>query len=195
MDLQSLPWYFQLLVFLLIGGLVIGIYWYMDYSPTSDQITQLDKQIEDVSAEIRKAEQKQDNMKQIQAQIQEKEKLLEDLREVLPEEKEISQILSKVQAIISSARLKMISWTTQPERRKEVYTEVPYSISVEGNYHNLAIFFDQLSRLKKIFTVDNVTIVPNTSNPGNSSFTVGASFSATTYTYRDSKKSSSAGKN
>jgi type IV pilus assembly protein PilO len=183
MDLQSLPWYGQFLVFLLIGGILFGIFYMVYYSDNEDQIDALTKQIDALDKEIRKAEQKEMQLKQIKEEKEARERVLDKLKEILPEKKEISQILRKVQSIISGARLKIMQWTTQAERRQEIYVEVPISIVVDGSYHNLGIFFDQLAKLKKIFTVNNLSIKPLSTM--NSTFTVKATFTASTYTYRE----------
>ena len=181
MDLQSLPWYVQFLVFLVIGGIAFGIFYMLYYSDGQTTIDNLDKQIENVEIEIRKAEKKERLLKQIKEEKEAKEKILEKLKEILPEEKEIAQILRRVQGIITNARLKINKWATNKDQRQEVYTEVPISITLEGNYHNLGQFFDQLSRLRKIFTVDGLSISPI--GKMTSLYTIKASFTASTYTY------------
>ena len=107
MDLQSLPWYAQFLVFLLIGGIVFGIFYMLHYSEGQTQIENLDRQIDRLEVEIRKAEKKERQIKQIREEKEAKEKILEKLKEILPEEKEIAQILRRIQGIITTARLKI----------------------------------------------------------------------------------------
>ncbi len=183
MDLKSLPWYAQFLVFLLIGGIVFGIFYMLFYSDGQSRIKSLDTSIEGLDSEIKKAEKKESQLPQIREEKEAKEKMLEKLKEILPEENEIAQILRRVQGIISTARLKINKWATQTKRPQSVYVEHPYSIAVDGTYHNLGSFFDQLSRLKKIFTVNNLVIIPM--GKPTSTFSVKATFIATTYTYQE----------
>ena len=192
MDLQSLPWYAQFLVFLLIGGILFGIFYMLYYSDGQNQIKSLDRTIEELEIEIRKAEKKERELQQIKEAKEAKEKILEKLKEILPEEKEIAQILRRVQGIITNARLKIQKWATNKDQRKDIYTEVPISISLDGNYHNLGQFFDQLSRLKKIFTVNGLTISPMAKMT--STYTIKASFTASTYTYQQGSKAASGAK-
>jgi len=183
MDLQSLPWYAQFLVFLLIGAIIFGIFYMLYYSDNQGRIKNLDTQIEKLENEIKKAEKKEAQLKQIEEEKLAKEKVLEKLKEILPESKEISQILRKVQSLISSARLKINNWKSNSEQRKEVYVEVPYAITVDCNYHNLGMFFDQLAKLKKIFTVNNLSITPLSKMT--SIYSIKATFIASTYTYQE----------
>jgi len=185
-NIQSLPWYGQLAFFLIVGIIVLVIYYALFYTDGQSTITSLDKQIETVDMEIKRAEKKESQKKQIEEEITQKQKVLEDLMEVLPEDKEIAQIIRKVQSIVSSARLRIQNWTTQSDRQKEIYVEMPISIIIEGNYHNLGTFFDQLSKLKKIFTVNNLSINPLPQMT--TTFSISAAFTASTYTYREKEK-------
>ena len=182
MDLQSLPWYGQLGVFLLIGALLFGLFWYLQYSPNEKVITRIEKDIDEIEGKIRIAERQEGKLKQLQDEIANYESTLEELKLILPEESEVSEIIKKIQSIISSARLKIGKFAEQKKSVKPVYVEVPYSISLEGTYHNLGVFFDQLSRLQKIFTVNNLSISPIKQKI--SDYSISANFNTSTYIYR-----------
>ena len=185
MELQNLPWYGQLVVFLIIGGLLFGAFYYFYYSPNLDVIDGLDKQISDLDKEIQKGREAQQKIGKIREENENKKKVLEKLKSVLPERKEISQILKKIQSIITSARLEMLKFAPQRERQREIVIEWPIVINVNGNYHNLGSFFDQISRLKKIFTIDKLNIKPLKKMTPDS--TINAGFVATTYIYHERK--------
>lgn len=182
MELQNLPWYGQLLVFLLIGGILIGIFYFAYYSDNENRIKNLSTQIETLEKQIRDLEKKQSRIKEMQAEVAAKNAVLEKLKEILPETGEIAQNIKKIQAIITTARLDIQTWNTQGIRSQQFYLEHPYSISLEGNYHNLGMFFDQLSKLKKIFTVSDLSITP--ASKMTRSYTISASFVASTYTFK-----------
>lgn len=182
MDLQSLPWYGQLGVYLLIGAVLFGFFYYLHYSPTSKSIETIESNLEAVESKIRIAERQEGKLKQLKEEIANYEATLEELKLILPEESEVSQIIKKIQSIISSARLKIGKFAEQKKSTKQVYIEVPYSISLEGTYHNLGVFFDQLSRLQKIFTVNNLSINPIKRKV--SDYSITANFSTSTYIYK-----------
>ncbi len=183
MDIQNLPWYGQLLVFLVVGVILFGIFYFVIYSPTQDKIGKIVVQSEQLQEEIRKAEKNESRMKKLEEEIASNAAILEDLKGILPEKQEVSQILRKIQAIASNARLKTGSFTFANEVRRDIYLESPISISLEGNYHNLGLFFDQVARLKKIFTIDGLRISPL--NSLSYDYTIRASFTATTYIYSE----------
>ncbi len=186
MDLQSLPWYGQLGVYLLIGIILFGFFYYFHYSPTEDEIDGIQRQVDEVEQKIRVAERQEGKLKQLKEEIANYEATLEELKLVLPEENEVSQIIKKIQSLISSSRLKIGKFAANAKSTKKIYIEVPYSISIKGTYHNLGVFFDQLSRLQKIFTVNNLSIRPL--NGKLSDYSISANFIASTYTYRKVKQ-------
>jgi len=183
MELQNLPWYGQLIVFLIIGGILFGAFYYFYYSPNLDVIADLDRQITDLDKEIQKGKDAYQKIDKIKEENDNKKKVLEKLKSVLPERKEISQILKKIQSIITSARLEMLKFAPQREKQKDIVIEWPIVINVNGNYHNLGSFFDQISRLKKIFTINKLNIKPlKQMTPDR---TINAGFVATTYIYHE----------
>jgi len=186
MDLNSLPWYGQLGVFMLIGLIFVGIFYFSYYAPEAKRLENIEVELNQIEDEIRKAERKQSKIGQIREELENKKEVLEKLKGILPEKKEISQILKKIQSIISNARLDIIKFTVMKEKAQPIYVEAPIAISLEGNYHNLGIFFDQLSKLKKIFTVSSLSIRPFTKMSAER--TIKATFNATTYLYREAKK-------
>lgn len=188
MELQNLPWYGQLLIFMLIGGIVFGIFYFVYYSDSQTRIAGLSKQIGVLENDIRALEKKKSQVKELQAEVAANKATLEKLKEILPEKKEVSEILKKVQSIVTSARLDIQKWSTMAEQKKEIYVEVPFGISLDGNYHNLGMFFDQLAKLKKIFTVNNLTLKPVSKMTRD--FTIKATFTAVTYTFREKEAAS-----
>lgn len=183
MEIQNLPWYGQLLVFLVVGAVLFGIFYFIIYSPTQDEINAIAVQSEKLQDEIRIAEKNESKLEKLKEEKARNEEVMEQLKGILPEKKEVSQILRKIQAIASNARLKTSTFTFNKEISRDIYLEWPIAISLEGNYHNLGIFFDQVSRMKKIFTIDSLHIAPMRSLSYD--YTIQATFTATTYIYRE----------
>jgi type IV pilus assembly protein PilO len=188
MELQNLPWYGQLAVFLVIGGILFGIFYFAHYSNNQDEIERRIRMIDNLEKEIRGLEKKKSKIKEMREEVEAKKAVLEKLKQILPEEKEVSQNIKKIQSIINNANLNVQDWTAQGERPQKIYTEIPFSISLEGSYHNLGQFFDHLSKLKKIFTVSNLTLKPTSKMTR--TYTIKANFTTSTYIFgtRSKKK-------
>lgn len=189
MDLQSLPWYGQFLVFLIIGAVAFALFYFMMYSGTQEQINALDTRIEELDRIIRNAEQKERKLPQLQAEVKRREAVLTELKQILPEQNEIAGIIKRIESILSASKLKIQKWSPPAERAHDIYIQHQLSIEVDGTYHNLGMFFDKLSTIKKIFNVTSVTIKPVSTRGKRrqSDYTINANFKASTYTYHERK--------
>ena len=54
--------------------------------------------------------------------------------------------------------LEVIKFSPQREAIKDFYASVPVSIELEGTFHQLATFFDEVGRLSRIVNIDSITI-------------------------------------
>ncbi|MCI0407161.1 MAG: type 4a pilus biogenesis protein PilO, partial [Acidobacteria bacterium] len=63
------------------------------------------------------------------------------------------------------------------------------NMEVTGDYHDLGVFFDRISKYSRIINVDNVQIGTNSGGKG----TIHSTFTATTFVYDDKLAKSQGG--
>jgi len=91
----------------------------------------------------------------------EKELLEQQLREALaelPEEKNIEDLLQVFQDRALKAGLKIDSIEPKPPTTERFYARIPIPMTVKGNYHEIATFFDSLGRMRRIVNVSDVAL-------------------------------------
>lgn len=91
----------------------------------------------------------------------EKELLEQQLREALaelPEEKNIEDLLQLFQDRALKAGLKIGSIEPKPPTTERFYAKIPIPMTVTGNYHEIATFFDSLGRMRRIVNVSDVSL-------------------------------------
>jgi len=91
----------------------------------------------------------------------EKELLEQQLSEALaelPEEKRIEDLLQLFQDRAIKAGLKIVSIEPKPPTAEKFYAKIPIPMSVSGNYHEIATFFDSLGRMRRIVNVSEVVL-------------------------------------
>lgn len=113
------------------------------------EITSLEQQLQMVKVRASKLE-------KIKAETAETEEQFEEIAILLPKEKEIPQLLKDISALGRNAGLDFNTFRPESERPMDFYKEIPISIKVRGPYHNMGYFFDQVSKIKRIVSVDNV---------------------------------------
>ncbi len=91
----------------------------------------------------------------------EKELLEQQLREALaelPEEKNIEDLLQLFQDRALKAGLKIESIEPKAATSERFYARIPIPMTVKGNYHEIATFFDSLGRMRRIVNVSEVVL-------------------------------------
>jgi type IV pilus assembly protein PilO len=91
----------------------------------------------------------------------EKDLLEEQLREALaelPEDKNIEDLLQLFQDRAIKAGLKIGSIEPKAPMTERFYAKIPIPMTVTGNYHEIATFFDSLGRMRRIVNVSEVSL-------------------------------------
>jgi type IV pilus assembly protein PilO len=91
----------------------------------------------------------------------EKELLEQQLTEALaelPEDKKIEDLLQLFQDRALKAGLKIGSIEPKAPAAERFYAKIPIPMTVSGNYHEIATFFDSLGRMRRIVNVSDVVL-------------------------------------
>ncbi len=91
--------------------------------------------------------------------VAEAKQRFEDISTLLPREKEIPQLLKDISSLGRTAGLDFNTFKPEKEEPKDFYQEIPITINVRGPYHNMGYFFDQVSKLKRIVSVNNIKMI------------------------------------
>jgi type IV pilus assembly protein PilO len=177
----SLPLNQRLLLYSGVAILIVLLYAFLLYLPRSTQITQNRERVQSLEQEKTK----------LQSLIKEREKTTQEIEEVegqfnqaktqLPEQKEIPELLKQVSNLGRDSGLEVVLFRQKAEVLQDLYAEVPVEMSVRGNYHQVALFFDKVRSLNRIVNISDT----NMKNPQlvGGQMQVDASFSATTYRF------------
>ncbi|MBW1820266.1 MAG: type 4a pilus biogenesis protein PilO, partial [Deltaproteobacteria bacterium] len=76
----------------------------------------------------------------------------------LPEKEEIPSLISAISASGQESGLEFLLFQPKGEKRKDFYAEIPVSIQVTGNFHNIVLFFDKVARLSRIVNIRDIKI-------------------------------------
>ena len=80
------------------------------------------------------------------------------LLSLLPDQKEIPGLLENVSKLGSKVGLENILFQPQPEVLQEFYATIPVRIDLMGNFNDIGVFFDSISKLDRILKVESVTL-------------------------------------
>lgn len=182
-SLSKLPWWGQILAFVLVcGGAIYGFYNFF-VTEYDAELALKRTHLNSLRADINKGVATARRLPEFQAQVTDLEHRLEALRNVLPEQKDVADTLRRLQGLATQSNLTLLRFAPTPPKQQPLYAEVPYMLIADGSYHNLALFFDRVSKFPRIINVSDVSISAKPSQDPNSTIT--ASLIATTFVLND----------
>ena len=158
LSLNKLPWYAQLGVFLALAVVGVGIFYYYYEMPARADIAKQEKELKSLRADLDKARATAKKLPEFKAQVDNLEHRLSTLRAVLPEEKDAADLLRRLQTVAMQSNLVIMGFKPAPTVTKEVHAEWPINLELEGNYHNLATFFDRLGKFTRIVNITGLEV-------------------------------------
>jgi type IV pilus assembly protein PilO len=185
-DFSKLQWYYQVLAVAAFCGLMLGLVWYQYLSPIQVSIEGKRTELDVVKAQVLKSQAEERAFAKFKAESSALQEQLDRLKSVLPLEKETDQILRQVQSSASSSALRIIRVVSKATIDHDVYTEWPIEMEIVGTFHNLGRYLDKIRLLPRIVNVSNMKIQSRaTEGPGGTLATVGATYTATTFVYKE----------
>jgi type IV pilus assembly protein PilO len=119
----------------------------------------------------------------------EKELLEQQLREALaelPEDKKIDELLQLLQDRAQKSGLQILTIEPQGVANEKFYAKIPIPMTVTGNFHEIATFFDALGRMRRIVNVTDIQL--DSPKDVNGKVILNAKFLATTFMFLDAAK-------
>ena len=162
--LAKLPRSYRTAMLPAIAVLVGAVYIYFLYLPASsnlegirDQQLQLQRKL----AEVRTVAGNEEAVKEELAALERK---LEVALRQLPDSKELPVLLTDITSLGKNAGLEFKAFRPKEEMRRDFYAEVPIDIEFTGDFHDVAMFFDEISRLPRIVNIGSLDVVIATEN-------------------------------
>jgi type IV pilus assembly protein PilO len=156
--LQKIPTKTRAIAFFSIIGAVVVLFIWQVHIPKTNEIRVLESDIAQQQAKIRENDAKIKKLDQLRAEVKSLQERLKILTEQLPPESEVSGLLRQIQGLVNKAGLSLKLW--RPDKRRAhssgMYEEIPIILKLTGGYHNVALFFDSVSKLTRIVNMLNV---------------------------------------
>ena len=183
LSLNKLPWYAQIGAFVVVSAGAVFGFWKFYVSEVQADINMRQSRLTALRADISKGVATAKQLPQFQKQVDDLEARLENLRQVLPEEKDVADTLRRIQTLATKSNLSIQRFQPGKVVQQKLYAEIPYTLEAEGTYHNLAGFFDQISKFPRIINVGGISI--KAKNPPEPNRTIVAKCVATTFVLQE----------
>jgi type IV pilus assembly protein PilO len=137
--------------------LLAGIGYFL-HSMAAESVDGLGREVEDMRQSIQKHQAIATRLDQLKAHLAALDQTLKTAITLLPETREIPELLTQISQLGSNAGLEFRLFKPEPEKQADFYAEVPVSLAILGRFHDVARFFDHLSRLSRIVNVTDIKI-------------------------------------
>jgi len=183
LSLAKLPWHVQIAAMVAIALGVGGAFYYFYEMPQQVQIAAQAKELSDIRGRISKGQAMARQLPEFSKEIGILEARLESLKPILPDERDVGELLRRVQTLATQSNLQVRGFRPQAITTKEMHAEWPIALQLEGNYHNLGLFLDRVSKFPRIINIGNMQLVAKASGSPDTSMSIQAT--ATTFVLVD----------
>lgn len=155
--------------------------WYFFVDPMQTQITQKQGQLRQLEDELIQKQSIANNLAQFKHEKEILERRLAQALTELPNEANVDDLIRSLSEIGTKSGLTINTIDPQAEQRQSFYASIPIVMSVSGNYHEIGVFLDSLSKLARIVNVTNIKM--GNAKLTNEKLVVSASYVATTFRF------------
>lgn len=171
----------KLAVIAVIVAALSGLNWYLEIGPTQDTIAQRVSEQRRLEDDLIQKQSIANNLAQFRHEKEILERRLQQALTELPNEANIDDLIRSISEVGNKSGLIINTIEPQAEVKQSFYASIPVVMSVTGNYHEIGVFLDSVSKLARIVNVTNIKM----SNPKlvNDKLVVNSSYVATTFRF------------
>ena len=171
-SLAKIPWYGQLAMFAVVSLGLAGAFYYVEETKAQDALKKKNTELTAVKTRLTKGNATARQLPEFRAQVGDLEARLDGLKPILPEEKDAGDLLRRIQELATQSNLKIRGFRPQAITQRDMHAEWPISLELEGSYHNLGRWLDQVSKFPRIINIGNLTLVQKDPPEGNVSMDI-----------------------
>src|SRR5437773_1750185 len=178
--LEERKWSVALGIGLAFGIALAGTVHYAWFRGLNEEIARKRSELDGLQQEIQKGRAAERKLSQFREEVRRLELELSKLLQILPSKRNTEELIKRIETLTRQGDFTLRKFTPGEFVQKEFYAEWPIDIQVDGTYHNLALFFDRMSRFSRIINVEDLKVGALDNVPGKS---IAAAFLAKTFIY------------
>ncbi len=182
--LEGKPWYVGLAVGLVVGGIVYALGSWRALQPKRNEIAGQEARLAELQTKLQEGRAAKQELPKFREEVRQLELELDKLLRILPARRNTPDLLRRIRSLAEQGDFTLKRFTPGVLSDKEFFSEWPIAVNLEGTYHNLALFFDRISRFSRIINIEDLTITALTT-PGRGQHTIAATFNAKTFVYKE----------
>jgi type IV pilus assembly protein PilO len=156
-------------------------YYFLAFEAKKQELEQLHAQELELQRKLSEVRSVAANIAAFEAEIADLEVELKTALRQLPDKKQLEVLLTDISNLGKNAGIEIKSFKRAGEVVHDFYAEVPIQIELTGHFHDIARFFDLLSKLPRIVNMGALTI--SVTNEDEMGTTLSVKGTATTFRF------------
>lgn len=145
----------------LVSAVLVAIgagYWLLSYEPAQAERRILTARSQELQRNLNNARSVANNVAGFEAEVAGLERDLDLALKQLPNRKQFEDLLQDISTAGKKVGVTIKSIDRSDEIRRDFYAEVPFTLEIEGTYHDVARFFETVANLPRIVNMGGLEI-------------------------------------
>ena len=151
---------------LFVAAAMVGVaYYYIYFNPLYQANQELKTKLADKKAENATLKTFEPKLAEVNRNMAILQQQLEIQKRIVPEDKDADQFIKLLHDTAATSGIEIRRYTAMPVGNREFYSEVPFTIDIDGPYYSVMNFFQRVAELERIVNVSNMQMA-NTKGGG-----------------------------
>lgn len=172
-----------------LAGIVLllsALNFFFMVQPLQDQISDQENQQRALNIQLAEKQEIAQNLNERRREMDILEQKLAEALTELPEKKEIDELLAQLNDVGKKSGLEIARVEPGAEASANFFAKIPIRMAVSGNYHEIAMFLQEIANMRRIVNVNNIKL--GTPTVKNEKVVLRSEFLATTFRFIEQPK-------
>jgi type IV pilus assembly protein PilO len=151
--------------------------------PEMEQLESTRQQLEAARGTLAEKQLIADNLNERRRDMDRLEQQLQEALIQLPERKDIEELVAQLSDVGKKSGLVISRIVPGTESNRTFFSEIPIGVSVTGNYHEIALFLQEIAKLRRIVNISNLKLTSPVLH--NDKVVLSSTFVATTFRFTE----------
>ncbi len=162
-DIGAWPFAPRIAALVLFLAAIIACGWFFLWSGQLETLDAKQKEEEKLKQDYLDRKRQAVNLELYKQQLNEIDQTFGALLKQLPNKSEMEALLTEINQSGLGRGLQFELFKPGQEVSKEFYAELPITVKITGNYHDIGAFASDIAKLPRIVTLNNIAITPHAS--------------------------------
>jgi len=139
-----------------VAFILVAVYYFVVFNGKLQENQQLQTKLDEKNKENEMLRPYESKLAELNRSLVILEMQIERVKKVVPEEKNADQFIRLLHDTAATSGIEIRRYAALPAGNHEFYTDVPFTIDIDGPYYSVKDFFQRVADLERIVTIDSM---------------------------------------